>query len=89
MKSRFYRLRRGQWFCGVLNGIADSFHFDLKLLRLLFLFALIFSHGTMFFTYLILAVILPYKKEEERENSSIFYGQSNRRRKDVTSSIID
>lgn len=54
-----YRSTRQRLFLGVISGVAERFHLDVKLLRIFYLCSLFFAFPIMFFGYFILAFILP------------------------------
>lgn len=79
MKTRFYKMRKGKWFCGVLAGLADSFHINLSLMRILFLLFSFMEYGIGFLIYLVLIFVLPYKEDLIEEA----YGTGPRKRKNA------
>ncbi|EHI75039.1 membrane protein [Streptococcus criceti] len=73
-----YKKRQGRIFAGVLAGLADKFGWDVTLVRVLYaIFTYLIGFGL--FLYVLLAVLLPYKEDEERDQ----YGTGPRRRKDA------
>lgn len=83
MESTFYKKRQGKLVSGVLAGLADKFHWDLSLMRILTAIFMYFSKGFIIFLYLVLSLFLPYKEDIDRDK----YGTGPRRRKDAE--VID
>lgn len=54
-----YRSTRQKKLCGVLSGIAERFHLNVTLLRVLYIILLFFAFPVMLIGYFVLAVILP------------------------------
>lgn len=79
MESIFYKKRQGKLIGGVLAGLADKFHWDLPLVRILTAIFLYFSRGFVLFLYIVLSLFLPYKEDIDRER----YGIGPRRRKEA------
>lgn len=77
METVFYRKREGRLVSGVLAGLADKFHWDVSLTRILAAIFMYFSFGFGFFLYVILTLFLPYKEDVDRER----YGTEPRKRK--------
>ncbi|MCT2537300.1 PspC domain-containing protein [Aquibacillus koreensis] len=65
MKKRLYRSKDERMLTGVLGGIADYFHFDPTIVRLLFFIGVPFTgFFPLVFFYIAAVFIIP--KEEER-----------------------
>ncbi len=56
---RLYRSRRERMLAGVSGGLAEYFHIDPVLVRLLFVVATIASGGGGLLAYIILAIVVP------------------------------
>ena len=83
MKDKFYRLRKGKWLFGIIAGLADSFHLDVNLLRILFLLFCFWEYGIGILIYVILAWILPYKEDKIEAEMREAYGTGPRKRKEA------
>lgn len=57
--KRLYKSRKNKKVEGVCGGIAEYFNIDPTIVRLLFLFFLIYSCFTALFVYIAAAVIMP------------------------------
>lgn len=57
--KRLYRIREGAWIAGVCNGIAVYFGLDVKVVRLIFIFLALFTHGGAIGLYILLAFFIP------------------------------
>jgi phage shock protein PspC (stress-responsive transcriptional regulator) len=74
-KKRLYRRREGRIVAGVCTGLADYFHVDVTLVRLLFaVFTIAWGFGAL--VYVIAWAIVP----EEGEGASIAEDFVNKRR---------
>ena len=56
---RLYRSRRERMLAGVAGGLAEYFHIDPVLVRLLFVAATIAGGGTGLLAYIVLAIVVP------------------------------
>lgn len=66
MKNQFYRQRKDKIFLGVLSGLADKFHWNLSLVRFLFILFIIMMRGGLFLSsllYILIAMSMPYKED--------------------------
>ncbi|MGT2707966.1 PspC domain-containing protein [Streptococcus panodentis] len=79
MKATFYKLRKNRIISGVLAGLADKFHFDVSLLRFLFIIFTVLHFGLGIVIYILLAMAMPYKEDIEEE----MYGTGPRKRKEA------
>lgn len=60
--KRLYKSKKDKMIFGVCGGIAEYLHMDPSLVRLLWILAgCIFGSGIL--AYIIVAIIVPYKKE--------------------------
>ena len=60
--KRLYKSKKDKMIFGVCGGIAEYLHMDPSLVRLLWILAgCIFGSGVL--AYIIVAIIVPYKKE--------------------------
>ena len=66
-KKRFVRSRSDKMVSGVLGGIAHYFGMSSKLLRILFVIALIPTSFMMIIPYTILSSFMPREKVEEMD----------------------
>ncbi len=57
--KRLYRSRTNRMVGGVCAGIGEFFGIDSTVIRLLFVFGVIFGWGSMLVVYLIMLVIVP------------------------------
>ncbi|MDO4634311.1 MAG: PspC domain-containing protein [Streptococcus sp.] len=79
MKVELYKQRKGKMLSGVLSGLADKYHWDINLCRILFGVFVYFSFGFAVFIYILLACILPYKEDIIDEQ----FGRGPRKRKEA------
>lgn len=56
--KRLYRSRKERMICGVCGGVAEYFHIDPTIVRLLFLL-FVFGAGSGILAYIIAAIIIP------------------------------
>lgn len=80
METKFYKLRRKKLIGGVVAGLADKYHWDLTLARILTA-SLIFFNQFVAVIYILLALFLPYKEDLERDYRT--QGQGPRKRKNA------
>ena len=66
MDKKLYRSESDKKICGVCGGIAEYFDIDSTVIRLLWILATLFF-GSGIFCYIILALVMPIKKEEPLE----------------------
>jgi phage shock protein PspC (stress-responsive transcriptional regulator) len=65
--KKLYRLEEGKKAAGICNGIADMFNFDVTLVRLVFIFATVFTQFIPgIITYLIGWYIIPLKDDIDK-----------------------
>ena len=64
MNSKFYKMRRNRMISGVLAGLSDKWNFDVTLVRFLFAIFTVANFGLGVIIYIILASIMPTKKNE-------------------------
>ncbi len=57
--SRLYRSRRDKKLFGLCGGLAESFHVDPTLLRLVVVVTAFFSGGTVILLYLLASAVIP------------------------------
>lgn len=62
MEKRLYKIEEGKKLCGVCGGIAEYFNVDPTLIRLLWIFLILFA-GTGVLAYFVAAIIMPNKSE--------------------------
>lgn len=60
MSKKFYRTKYNAQVAGVCNGLAEYFNWDVSMVRLVFILAVLFF-GNGLLLYLILWVIFPVK----------------------------
>ena len=56
-----YRDDRNSVFLGVCQGLADYFMVDVSIVRILTIVGFFVSMGTVFFAYIIIAIVIPPK----------------------------
>lgn len=66
-RTRFYRNKREGKVLGVCAGIADYTGIDVSMIRLMFLFTLFMSGGSILPVYFIAGMMAPDKPEEIRD----------------------
>ncbi len=77
--SRLYRSKRDRFIAGVCGGIADYFHIDSNLVRILFVISIFFG-GLGIVLYLAAMLIVPENPSEEAQphqqvrNNTLFWG---------------
>jgi len=57
--KRLYRINTNRMIGGVCAGIGEFFGIDATVIRLLFVFGVIFGWGSMLVVYLIMLVVVP------------------------------
>lgn len=62
MEKKLYKIEDGKKIWGVCGGIAEYFHLDPTIIRLIWL-VFVFSLGTGVLVYIIAALIMPKKSE--------------------------
>lgn len=62
MDKKLYKIEDGKKIWGVCGGIAEYFHLDPTIIRLIWL-VFVFSFGTGVLAYIIAALIMPKKSE--------------------------
>jgi phage shock protein PspC (stress-responsive transcriptional regulator) len=62
--SNIYRNKKQGMIFGVCAGIADHLGINIALLRVVFVFAAIFSGSLFFWLYLLLGIFLPVQDQE-------------------------
>ena len=77
-RTRFYRDKRNGKFLGVCSGIADYTGFDVTLVRICFIAAIIMGSGAPLLLYFIAAMMTPDKPRElafvDREEKQFWQG---------------
>ncbi len=61
---RLYRSRTNRMIGGVCSGLGEFFGIDATVVRLLFVFGVIFGWGAMLVVYLIMLIIVPEEPGE-------------------------
>lgn len=64
-KKRLYRIREGRIIAGVCSGLAAYFNVDVVIVRVIFVFVGIISHGGAILAYIILMLVMPQASEGE------------------------
>ena len=64
-RKRLFKIREGQMFTGVCNGIAAYINVDVTWVRIAVTLLTVFSSGGLFIVYLVLAFIIPYAETAE------------------------
>jgi len=64
-RKRLFKIREGQMFTGVCNGIAAYINVDVTWVRIAVALLTLFSGGGLFIAYLVLAFIIPYADTAE------------------------
>src|SRR5688572_16805060 len=64
-RKRLFKIREGEMFTGVCNGIAAYINVDVTWVRIAVTLLTVFSWGGLFFVYLVLAFIIPYAETAE------------------------
>lgn len=64
-RKRLFKIREGEMFTGVCNGIAAYVNVDVTWVRIAVTLLTVFSWGGLFFVYLALAFIIPYAETAE------------------------
>jgi len=64
-RKRLFKIREGQMFTGVCNGIAAYINVDVTWVRIAVALLTVFSGGGLFLAYLVLAFIIPYAETAE------------------------
>jgi phage shock protein C len=59
MNKRLYRSKGDRMLAGVCGGIAEYFHIDPTIVRLIWIAGTIFSLGTASLVYFICAIVIP------------------------------
>ena len=59
MKKRLYRSRTDKMIAGVCGGLADYFDTDPVIIRLIFIFLLLFGIGPIIIAYIIMWIVVP------------------------------
>lgn len=62
MKKKLYKIEDGKKLCGVCGGLAEYFDLDPTLVRLLWVFLVLFA-GTGILAYFVAAIIMPSKND--------------------------
>ena len=63
MEKKLYKIEEGKKLDGVCGGIAEYFHIDATLIRLVWALITLCTAGTGLIGYLICAIIMPRKSE--------------------------
>lgn len=69
MAKRLYKSDKDKQVSGVCQGIAEYFDMDPSIVRIAFAFTILFM-GTGLLLYIIMAIVLPEKKEVMNSNKS-------------------
>jgi phage shock protein PspC (stress-responsive transcriptional regulator) len=64
-EQKLYKIKEGKKICGVCTGLAEYLEVDVTLIRLVWLFSVLFL-GTGILAYFIVALILPKKDKIDR-----------------------
>ena len=64
-RKRLFKIREGQMFTGVCNGIAAYINVDVTWVRIAVALLALFTGGGLFIGYLVLAFIIPYAETAE------------------------
>lgn len=67
MMKKLYCSRKNRMICGVCGGIGEYFGIDPTVIRLIYIFLMFCSFGTLLLAYFIMAIVIP----EEPENKEI------------------
>ncbi len=62
MKKRLYRSRTDKMIAGVCGGLAEYFDTDPVIIRLIFIFLLLFGIGPIIIAYIIMWIVVPQKE---------------------------
>ena len=57
--KRLYRSTTDKMVAGVFGGLAEYFHIDATIFRLIYAVLCVFSHFTLVLVYIIAAIIIP------------------------------
>ncbi len=74
MQGEFYKSRKKRVLAGVLAGLASKFHYNVSLLRVLFVVFCFTNPFISLLLYTILASILPFKEDKEQEKMDPSHG---------------
>lgn len=64
MKKRLYKSSTDKQVCGVCGGLAEYFDIDSTIIRLIWIFLILFA-GTGFLAYIACAIVFPEKGQDE------------------------
>jgi phage shock protein PspC (stress-responsive transcriptional regulator) len=73
MRKKLTKSETNRLVTGTLGGIAEYFNIDPTIVRVLFVFIFFGSFGTLFFLYLVLALVIPSKTSTNGRG----YGHNN------------
>lgn len=59
LNKTLFRSREKRMVAGVCGGLADYFGVDPTIVRLLFVFGVIFGYGSLLLVYLVLFIVIP------------------------------
>jgi len=59
LNKTLFRSREKRMVAGVCGGLADFFGVDPTIVRLLFVFGVIFGYGSLLLVYLVLFIVVP------------------------------
>ena len=57
--KQLYRSRTNRMFGGVCGGLAEYLNMDPTIIRLLFVFGVIFGFGSLLIVYLVMLIVIP------------------------------
>lgn len=72
MEKRLYKSEENKQVAGVCQGIAEYFEWDPSMVRIAFAFSILVM-GTGLWLYIIMAIVLPEKKEVMRNQNHDAY----------------
>jgi phage shock protein C len=58
---KLYRSRRDRMLCGVLGGLAEYFHVDSALVRVIFVLIALATGGVAIVAYVVMAIVVPHE----------------------------
>ena len=74
MMKKLYCSRKNKMICGVCGGIGEFINLDPTIVRLIYIFLMFCSFGTLVLAYFIMAIVMPTAPENEEievvENNS-------------------
>lgn len=70
LNKTLFRSREKRMVAGVCGGLADFFGVDPTIVRLLFVFGVIFGYGSLLLVYLVLFIVVPEEPLIEQTETS-------------------